>query len=102
MKKNQRTRGRVRPNSLLIRQEGSDSAEEQWTEESENRALIGAGFEQHSQMKLNDVLPMIDSDLTIGEIAEKMGISVEAVCALELAAIRYYLAEAQPPHLPFP
>ena len=55
-----------------------------------------------SQTKLNDVLPMIDSDLTIGEIAEKMGISVDAVCALVLAATRYYLAEAQPPHSPFP
>jgi hypothetical protein len=36
---------RVRPNSLLIRREGSDSEKEQWTEEGENRALVAASFE---------------------------------------------------------
>jgi hypothetical protein len=47
--KNHRTRGRVRPNSLLISQEGSDSAQGQWTE-SEDQALVASGFErQHDQ-----------------------------------------------------
>ena len=36
---------RVRPNSLLIRREGSDSEIEQWTEEGENRALVATSFE---------------------------------------------------------
>jgi hypothetical protein len=47
--KNHRTRGRVRPNSLLIRQEGSDSAEGQWTD-SEDQTLVASGFErQHDE-----------------------------------------------------
>jgi hypothetical protein len=35
---------RVRPNSLLVWQGGSDSAEEQWTE-GENRDLVAGGFD---------------------------------------------------------
>jgi predicted DNA-binding protein YlxM (UPF0122 family) len=46
-----------------------------------------------SQTKLNDVLPMIDSDLTIGEIAEKMGISVDAVWAMVFLGQRSPLAQ---------
>ena len=34
----------VRPNSLLVWQGGSDSAEEQWTE-GENRDLVAGGFD---------------------------------------------------------
>jgi hypothetical protein len=41
--KDQRT-PRVRPNSLVIWQRGSDSGAEQWTER-ENRALVAGGFE---------------------------------------------------------
>ena len=44
MKDHHRT-PRVRPNSLLSRREGSDSGEEQWTEEGENRDLVTDGFE---------------------------------------------------------
>ncbi len=47
-----------------------------------------------SQTTLNDVLPHIESNLTIEEIAEKLGISVEAACALVLATIRNKPAEA--------
>ncbi len=47
-----------------------------------------------SQTTLNDVLPHIESNLTIEEIAEKLGISVEAACALVLAAIRNNPAKA--------
>jgi hypothetical protein len=46
-KKDQRT-PRDRPNSLPTRQEGNDSAQEQWTA-SEERALIGAGFERQDE-----------------------------------------------------
>ncbi len=44
MKDNRTTITRVRPNSLLVWQGGSDSGEEQWTE-GENRALVAGGFE---------------------------------------------------------
>ena len=40
----QRTTTRVRPNSLLVWQGGSDSGEGPWTE-GENRALVAGGFE---------------------------------------------------------
>jgi hypothetical protein len=43
--KNHHTTTRVRSNSLLIRQEGNASGEVQWTEESENQALVADGFE---------------------------------------------------------
>jgi hypothetical protein len=42
--KDHRTTTRVRPNRLLMRQEGSYSGGEYWTER-ENRALVAAGFE---------------------------------------------------------
>jgi hypothetical protein len=45
--KDQRT-PRVRPNSLPTSQEGSDSVEEQWNA-SEDRALVGAGFERQDE-----------------------------------------------------
>ena len=44
MKYQRTTRGRPRPNSLLIKQGRSGSGEEQWTE-GENRDLIAGGFE---------------------------------------------------------
>jgi hypothetical protein len=43
--KDHRSTTRVRPNSLLIWQGGSDSGEEQWTKERENRDLVAGGFE---------------------------------------------------------
>ena len=49
MKDHRTTRRRVRSNSLLIRHEGNASEEEQWTEESENRALVANGFESTSE-----------------------------------------------------
>ena len=38
--------------------------------------------------KLRDVLPLIESNLTIQEVAERLGISVEAACALVVASLR--------------
>ncbi len=38
--------------------------------------------------KLFDVLPLIESNLTIQEVAERLGISVESACALVVASLR--------------
>jgi hypothetical protein len=38
--------------------------------------------------KLRDVLPLIESNLTIQEVAERLGTSVEAACALVVASLR--------------
>ena len=38
--------------------------------------------------KVSEVLPLIESDLTIQEIAERFGISVEAACSLVVASLR--------------
>jgi hypothetical protein len=38
--------------------------------------------------KLKDVLPLIESNLTIKEVAEKLGISVKLACALVAASLR--------------
>jgi hypothetical protein len=40
-----------------------------------------------AQVRLNDVLPLIESDLTIAQAAEKLGISVEDTCALIVASL---------------
>ena len=48
-----------------------------------------------AQTKLNDVLPLIESNLTIQEVAERLGISVEAACALVVASLRSNRAGAQ-------
>jgi hypothetical protein len=40
------------------------------------------------QIKLNDVLPLIECNLTIEEVAEKLGLPVEAACALVVASLR--------------
>jgi hypothetical protein len=47
------------------------------------------------QTKLNDVLPLIESNLTIQEVAEKLGISEEAACALVVASLRSSRTDAQ-------
>jgi hypothetical protein len=39
-------------------------------------------------MKLSEVLPLIESDLTIEEVAQRLGISLEAACSLVVASIR--------------
>ena len=41
-----------------------------------------------AQTKLKDVVPLIESDLTIEEVAERLGISVEDACVLVLASLR--------------
>jgi hypothetical protein len=41
-----------------------------------------------AQIKLNDVLPLIECNLTIEEVAEKLGLPVEAACALVVASLR--------------
>jgi hypothetical protein len=43
---------------------------------------------QSSTVKLNDVQPLIENNLTIEEVAEKLGISEEAACALVVASLR--------------
>ena len=40
------------------------------------------------QFKFKDVVPLIESDLTIEEVAERLGISVEDACVLVLASLR--------------
>jgi hypothetical protein len=40
------------------------------------------------QIKLNDVLPLIENNLTITEVSEKLGISEETSCALVAASLR--------------
>jgi hypothetical protein len=40
------------------------------------------------QIKLNDIVPLIKSDLTIEDVAERLGISVEAASMLVLACLR--------------
>lgn len=54
-----------------------------------------------AQTTLNDVLPLIESNLTIEEVAEKLGISVEAACALVVASLRSSRTGVQQPHSPF-
>jgi hypothetical protein len=41
-----------------------------------------------NQTNPHDVLPLIKSNLSIPEIAERLGISVEAACALVVASLR--------------
>jgi hypothetical protein len=53
-----------------------------------------------SQIKLNDVLLLTKSNLTIEEVAEKLGIPVEAARALVVASLRSTLALTQQPELP--
>jgi hypothetical protein len=38
--------------------------------------------------KLSDVLPLIESNLTIQEVAERLGVSAESACALVVATLR--------------
>jgi hypothetical protein len=40
-----------------------------------------------AQTRLNDVMPLIESDLTIAQAAEKLGISVEAMSALIVSCL---------------
>jgi hypothetical protein len=42
----------------------------------------------NADTKLSDVLPLINCALTIQEIAERLGISVEDACALVVASLR--------------
>jgi hypothetical protein len=47
------------------------------------------------QTKLDDVLPLIENNLTIEEVAEKLGISEDAACALVVASLRSSRARDQ-------
>ena len=47
-----------------------------------------------NQTTPRDVLPLIESNLSIPEIAERLDISVEAVCALVVASLRSSRAPA--------
>jgi hypothetical protein len=54
-------------------------------------------------IKRNDVLPLIENNLTIEEVAEKLDISEEAACAMVVASLRSSRARrSQQPHSPFP
>jgi rRNA maturation endonuclease Nob1 len=44
--------------------------------------------ELSADTKVSEVLPLIESDLTIQEVAERLGIYVEPACALVRAATR--------------
>ena len=51
--------------------------------------------ELNADMKVSDVLPLIKSNLTIQEVAQRLNISVEAACALIVASLRSNRAGAQ-------
>ena len=51
--------------------------------------------ELNADMKVSDVLPLIESNLTIQEVAQQSGISVQAACALVVASLRSNRAGAQ-------
>ena len=44
--------------------------------------------EVSADTKVSEVLPLIESNLTIEEIAQRLGISLEAACALVVASLR--------------
>jgi hypothetical protein len=50
--------------------------------------MIGTEGWDVGQTRVNDVLPLIESNLTIQEVAERLGISVEAACALVVASLK--------------
>ena len=54
-----------------------------------------------AQTKPNDLLPLNEDNLTIAELAEKLGISEEAACALVVASQRSSRTRTQLPHPPF-
>jgi plasmid maintenance system antidote protein VapI len=54
-----------------------------------------------AQTKPNDLLPLNEDNLTIAELAEKLGISEEAACALVVASQRSIRTRTQLPHPPF-
>jgi hypothetical protein len=55
----------------------------------------GLGGISAAQTRLNDVLLVLESELTIAQAAEELGISVEATSALIEASLRSGLVGAQ-------
>jgi uncharacterized protein YoaH (UPF0181 family) len=55
---------------------------------ADERAIKRSEGLNGAQTKLNDVLPLIESNLTIQEVAARLGISVEAACTLVVASLR--------------
>ena len=51
--------------------------------------------EVNADTKLSEVLPLIESNLTLEEVAQRLNISVEAACALVVASLRSNRAGAQ-------
>ena len=51
--------------------------------------------EVNADTKLSEVLPLIESNLTLEEVAQRLNISVEAACALVVASLRSNRARAQ-------
>jgi hypothetical protein len=53
-----------------------------------DRPVIGTEGLDANQTQLNNVLPLIESNITIDDIAERLSISVDAACALVAASFR--------------
>ncbi len=53
-----------------------------------DRHVIGTDGLDANQTQLKDVLPLIENNLTIDGIAERLDISVESACALVAASLR--------------
>ena len=80
----------LRATALLIAEvgeAGGAGVERPADERSISKSRRSEGISS-AQTKLNDVVPLIESDLTIEEVAERLGISVEHACVLVLASLR--------------
>ena len=62
---------------------------------ADERALWTQTGDGVDQGRLYDVLPLIESNVTIQEVAERLGISVEGACGLVVAGLRSKHKEEQ-------
>jgi hypothetical protein len=74
-----------------------DPAPEEEEEEEEEHAIRRRRSKGMNvgQIKLNDVLPLIENNLTIAEVADKLGIAEETTRALVAASLRSSRARDQ-------
>ena len=70
-----------------VREAGGAGVERPADERAISKSRRSEGIDS-AQTKLKDIVPLIESDLTIEEVAERLGISVEAACLLVLASLR--------------
>ena len=80
----------LEPTALLIAEvgeAGGAGVERPADERAISKSRRSEGIDS-AHTKLKDVVPLIESDLTIEEVAERLGISVEAACLLILASLR--------------